>query len=204
MKFFGPPTTKWRPCKIFAKLNGNHLLMANIFKLHEYQTFGLMKMHNMCKIWFANNIFSLWKRLVYDWRTVENAIFYFLSFPFTQISKDYCQKSYNGFWSFLVISTTSQIFLICIFLKMKRRHFYFFSICTDMHFGSLLFLNERNMTTSLLMIHLKYAVVYYTNLNGSSKNKPFLNYGSLKKLLRFFRFLIYVYFNKAFVKLFMK
>ena len=37
----------------------NHLSMASIFKLHEYQTFGVMKMHNMCKIWFANNIFSL-------------------------------------------------------------------------------------------------------------------------------------------------
>ena len=56
---FGPPTTKWRPCKIFAKLNVNQHLMANIFKLHEYQTFGLMKMHNMNKIWFVNNIFSL-------------------------------------------------------------------------------------------------------------------------------------------------
>ena len=69
MKFFGPPTTKWRPCKIFAKLNGNHLLMANIFKLHEYQTFGLMKMHNMCKIWFANNIFSLlrWNKKYFSW-----------------------------------------------------------------------------------------------------------------------------------------
>ena len=59
LKFFGPPTTKWRPCKIFAKLNGNHLLMANIFKLHEYQKFGLMKIHNMCKNRFANKIFSL-------------------------------------------------------------------------------------------------------------------------------------------------
>ena len=69
MKFFGPPTTKWRPCKIFAKLNGNHLLMANIFKLHEYQTFGLMKMHNMCKIWFANKIFSLlrWNKKYFSW-----------------------------------------------------------------------------------------------------------------------------------------
>ena len=45
LKFFGPPTTKWRPSKIFAKLYTNHLLMANIFKLHKYQTFGLMKMH---------------------------------------------------------------------------------------------------------------------------------------------------------------
>ena len=59
LKLFGPPTTKWRPCKVFAKLNENHLLMAHIFKLHEYQTFGLMQMHDMCKIWFASNIFSL-------------------------------------------------------------------------------------------------------------------------------------------------
>ena len=65
-KLFGPPTTKWWSCKVFAKLNGNHLLMANIFKLHKYQVFGLMEMHNMCKIWFANYIFSLWKMLVYD------------------------------------------------------------------------------------------------------------------------------------------
>ena len=33
-----------------------------------------------------------------------------------------------------------------------------------MHFGSLFFLNERDMTTSLLMIHLKCIVVHYTNL----------------------------------------
>ena len=52
--------------KFFAKLNRNHVLMTNIFKLHEYQTFGLMKIHNMYKIWFANKIFSLWKSLVYD------------------------------------------------------------------------------------------------------------------------------------------
>ena len=52
-----------------GKLNGNHLLMANIFKLHKYQTFGLMKMHNMCKIWFANNIFSLlrWNKKYFSW-----------------------------------------------------------------------------------------------------------------------------------------
>ena len=75
LNFFGPLTTKWRPCKMFVKLNGKHLLMANIFKLHEYQRFALMKMHNMCKIWFDNKIFSLWKRLVFDYRAVENAIF---------------------------------------------------------------------------------------------------------------------------------
>ena len=58
LKIFGPPTTKWQPCKFFVKLNGNNLLMANIFKLHKYQTFGLLKMHNMSKIWFANNKFD--------------------------------------------------------------------------------------------------------------------------------------------------
>ena len=55
LKFFGPPTTKWQPCKIFAKLNGNHYLMANIFKLHKYWTFGLMKMH-MCKMQYVQNL----------------------------------------------------------------------------------------------------------------------------------------------------
>ena len=53
------PPQNGSPVKFFAKLNGNHFLMASIFKLHEYQTFRLMKMHNMCKIWFANNILSL-------------------------------------------------------------------------------------------------------------------------------------------------
>ena len=66
---FGLPTTKWRPCKMFAKLNGNHLLMTNIFKLHEYQTFGLTKMRNMNKIWFANNRFNLlrWNKKYFSW-----------------------------------------------------------------------------------------------------------------------------------------
>ena len=68
-RFLVHPPQKWWPCKIFAKLNGNHLLMANILKLREYQTFGLMKMHNVCKIWFANNIFSLlrWNEKYFSW-----------------------------------------------------------------------------------------------------------------------------------------
>ena len=123
LMFFGPPTTKWRPCKIFAKLEGNHILMNNNFKLHEYQKFGLMKMRNICKIWFATKIFSLWKSLVYHQRAVEYGIFEFLLCPFTQISSDYCRKSYNGFWGLLVISPATQIFLIYTFVTMKRRHF---------------------------------------------------------------------------------
>ena len=76
-----------------------------------------------------------------------------------------------------------------------------FEISTEMHFVSLFFLKERNITTSLLMIHLKCAVVHYANLNSSSRNKS-LNYGPLNMLFRFFRFLINVYFNEGFVKKF--
>ena len=79
-----------------------------------------------------------------------------------------------------------------------------FEVCTEMHFASLFFLKERNMTTSLLMIHLKYAVVHYANLNPNSINKSFWNYGPLNMLFCFLRFLIYVCFNEAFVKKFMK
>ena len=43
--------------------------MANIFKPLEYQTFGLIKMHNMSKIWFASNKFNLlrWNKKHFSW-----------------------------------------------------------------------------------------------------------------------------------------
>ena len=76
----------------------------------------------------------------------------------------------------------------------------FFEICTEMHFVSLYFLNERNITTSLLVIHLKCTVVNYDNLNSSSINQVFLNYGLLNIRFRFSLFLAYISFNEAFVK----
>ena len=79
-KKIGPPITTWRPCKTFAKLNGNHLLMANIFKLHKCQTFDFWKMHSVCKIWFTSNKFSLWKSLVYDKWVLIFAFFIFTNF----------------------------------------------------------------------------------------------------------------------------
>ena len=94
-------------------------------------------MRNICKIWFGTKIFSLWKSLVYHQRAVEYGIFEFLLFPFTQISSDYCRKSYDGFWGLLVISPATQIFLIYTFVTMKLLNF--FEICTDMHFVSLFF-----------------------------------------------------------------
>ena len=75
----------------------------------------------------------------------------------------------------------------------------FFEICTEMHSVSLFFLNERNITTSVWMIHLKCTVVYYANLNSSSINKPYLRAVEYA-ISFFFNFFIYVYFNKIFFK----
>ena len=75
----------------------------------------------------------------------------------------------------------------------------------EMHFVSLFFLNERTITTSLLMIHLKCTFVHYVNLNSSFINKPYfwaVEYAisGCFFFLFFFRFLIYIYFNEAFDK----
>ena len=64
----------------------------------------------------------------------------------------------------------------------------FLEICIKKHFVSSFFLNEKSITTSLLMIHLKYTVVHYSNLNSSSISKPFLNYGPLNMLFFFYFF----------------
>ena len=130
-------------------------------------------------------------------------LFFVLPVPFFQISNDYCQKSYNGVQEFLGSSNTTQTFLIFKFWQRNSALLNFFEIWIEMHFVSLCFLNERNITTSLLMIHLKCTVVHYSNLNSSSVNKPLLNYGQLNMLFLFFfffRFLIYVYFHEDFVK----
>ena len=121
LKLFGPPTTKWQPCKVFAKLNRNHLLMSNIFKLYEYQTFGLMKMH-MCKIYLP--IFSVCEK---GWFTINGPskilFFTFCLFPLPKFLKAIVKNLIMDFEGFLVVFITSQIFLIYTFLKMKRRSF---------------------------------------------------------------------------------
>ena len=81
------------------------------------------------------------------------------------------------------------------FWHWKDGHFY----GTAFYF----FLNEKNIATSLLVIRLKCTVVYYANLNSSSINKPYLQ--AVEYTISFlFLFLIYVYFNEAFVKNFLK
>ena len=61
-----------------------------------------------------------------------------------------------------------------------------FGICLEIHFVSLFFVNERNITISLLMIHLKCAVVHNANLNSSCINKPFLNIWVVEYAISFF------------------
>ena len=65
-KFFDPLTTKRRSFKFFAKLNRNHILIANFSKPRKYQTFGLIKLHNLSKSQSADRIFKLWKSCIYD------------------------------------------------------------------------------------------------------------------------------------------
>ena len=48
LKVFDPPTTKWR-FNFFAKVNRNHILMANFSKLCKYQAFVLIELHNLSK-----------------------------------------------------------------------------------------------------------------------------------------------------------
>ena len=65
--FFDPPTRKWWSFKFFAKLKGNHILMANFSKFGKYQTFVLTDLHNLSKFQLADRIFKLWKGCVYEY-----------------------------------------------------------------------------------------------------------------------------------------
>ena len=79
-KFFDPPTTKRRSFSFFAKLNGNHILMANFSRFRKCQTFGLIELHNVSKGQLADRIFKLWKSCVYDYRFVKRTTFEILTF----------------------------------------------------------------------------------------------------------------------------
>ena len=78
----------------------------------------------------------------------------------------------------------------------------FFENSTEIHFVYSCFLNERNIKTSHLMIHIKYTVVHYVNLNSRFTNQLYLR--AVQYAIFFLRFLIYVYFNETFVKNFIK
>ena len=87
------------------------------------------------------------------------------------------------------------------YYKALLRHKYFwsknfwqwnwspFKVFWNLHgnaFCFLCFLNERNITNSFLMIHLKSTVGHYANLNSSFISKLFINYGPSNMLFCFF------------------
>ena len=71
--------------------------------------------------------------------------------------------------------------------------FKFLKIFMEMHYISLFFLNEGNITTSLLMLYLKYTVVHYANINLSSINKPFVNLRDVEYAISFFFCFLFIF-----------
>ena len=64
----------------------------------------------------------------------------------------------------------------------------------------VIFSNERNIRTSLLMMHLKCAVAHYANLNSSSINNSCLR-GVVYAILLLFQFLILAFVKSSMKKL---
>ena len=89
----------------------------------------------------------------------------------------------------------------------------FFEICTERHFVSLFFLNKKNLQPFFWWciyylifnnLMVDFTIVHYANLNSRFINNRFLISGRWICYLFLFGFLIYVYFNEAFIKNFMK
>ena len=74
------PTQNDGPLNFFAKLNENHILMANFSKFRKYQRFGLTELHNVSKGQLADRIFKLWKSCVYDYQVIKDTTFEFMTF----------------------------------------------------------------------------------------------------------------------------
>ena len=116
-------------------------------------------------------------------RTCSFLIFAFSLFPnFKWLSSKILYWISSVYRKFYYVTN---IFDLHIFDKETVALLNFLEICIKKHFVSSFFLNEKSITTSLLMIHLKYTVVHYSNLNSSSISKPFLNYGPLNMLFFF-------------------
>ena len=78
-----------------------------------------------------------------------------------------------------------------------------FEISTEMHFVSSFFLNEKYITASLFMIHLKCVVAHYANFNSTSINKSYLR--AVKYAISFFFNFLYMFSLKRLLsKLYVK
>ena len=136
------------------------------------------------KVWFTINALS--KMLFFNFY-----VFNFFKFQMTIV------KNLMGKWSFFIMDVEGSCEVTLCHKYFWPTYFWYFH---GNAFCFFIFLNERNITTSHLMIHLKCTVVHHANLNSSSKNKPHLRATEHS----FIQFLIYVYINEAFTKNFMK
>ena len=139
MKFFGRPTTKWWSSKTFAKLNGNHLLMANIFiileKSWKYILFHLTKLNMLLAnhilyilcIFIKPNVWYLWSLKIlaikkwFPFSFAKN----FTGPPFcVWLTKKLQTFSRHLFWeqpSKYCIAEFTAIF-VCLLLSWSRRY----------------------------------------------------------------------------------
>ena len=102
-KFFDPPTTKWYTFKLFAKLNGNHIVMANFSKFYNYQTFGLIVLHNLSKGQLGDRILKLWKWLCLRLPGRRTYNFWnsdFLIFPIFKRFSNFFSRFQNKLWKY--------------------------------------------------------------------------------------------------------
>ena len=144
-------------------------------------------MYKISKIWFDNNKFSLWKSLVYDY-LFNFCLFYFSKFQMTIVKNltNNHQLFIMDFKSPFEVLLRHKYFYLQVFHNETAALLKFFEIYTKMRFASLFSLNERNIATSLFVIHLKCTVVYYANLKSSSIDQPFLNQGPSNMLFFYF------------------
>ena len=117
--------------------------------------------------------------MICNYLAVEMLFFIFRVSNFKFLSSKVLWKNhlfYHGFQKFYYVPSSFDLYIF----EMKQQTFPNF--WRFAHF----FLNERNITTSILMIHLKFTVVHYANLSPRSMNKLFLNYRLSHMLYRFF------------------
>ena len=123
------------------------------------------------------------------------AFFHFSKFQMT-IIKDFMEKPiedfiirFHGCYEVLL---SEKYFWSTLFWQWNNDPFnFFFLISTEMHLVSLFLLNERNITVSLLMIHLKCTVVHFANLNWSSLNEHYLR--AVEYAISFFFDLLFIF-----------
>ena len=110
-------------------------------------------------VWFTINELS--KLLLFNF-----CLFHFSKFQMTVV-KNLSEKpfffimDFEGSYKFYYVTN---IFDLHTFDNGTTVLLNFFEISTEMYFVSLFFLNERNITTSILTMHLKCTVVHYANL----------------------------------------